>query len=173
MNEKHQIYRYPYNQHRIHPTDTTRLRDDSPSPVLVYISIATLHCHWKNSRILRLITWIAQNILGKSEVWAQDILITFPFQSAVLRENLLYAPLVLSSLLPPTNEFLAKVMFLHLSVILFTEGGVCPIACCDTHTSAWAGTHPRADRSQPHNPRPPPSAQIPPGKHPPPSDTTG
>ena len=42
-----------------------------------------------------------------------------------------------------------KVMFLYLSVILFTGGGVCPSACLDTHTpgrhtpeqtSPWADT---------------------------------
>ena len=30
------------------------------------------------------------------------------------------------------NEVVAKVIFLHLSVILFTEGGVCLSACWDT-----------------------------------------
>ena len=39
------------------------------------------------------------------------------------------------SLLPPAKEVWGKVMFLHLSVILFTGGGgaVCPISCWDTH----------------------------------------
>ena len=57
--------------------------------------------------------------------------------------------------LPPANE-VAEVMFLHVSVILFTGGrGVCPSACWDT-------TPPR-DQA-------PPSHQTPPGDQVPPRD---
>ena len=53
------------------------------------------------------------------------------------------------------NE-VAKVMFLHLSVILFTGGGVCLSACSDT-------THPRSRHSpQSRHPLPP----SPPGRRP-------
>ena len=40
------------------------------------------------------------------------------------------------------NEVVAKVIFLHLSVILFTGGGVCLIACWDTTTPPWEQTPP-------------------------------
>ena len=56
------------------------------------------------------------------------------------------------------NEVWGKVMFLHLSVNLFTRwGGVCPIAYWDTHTP-WADTPP----PQAHTPladTPPPGRQ--------------
>ena len=35
-------------------------------------------------------------------------------------------------LLPPANEVWGKVIFLHLSVILFIGWGICLIACWDT-----------------------------------------
>ena len=50
-------------------------------------------------------------------------------------------------LLPLANEVWGKVMFLHLSVILFMAECVCPIACWDTpappqgrHTHFWVDT---------------------------------
>ena len=53
-----------------------------------------------------------------------------------------------------------KVMFLHVSVILFT-GGVCPIACWDTHTPSplTKGRHP-----PPREQTPPPRADTPPAQ---------
>ena len=66
----------------------------------------------------------------------------------------------------PQMKLWGKVMFLHLSVILFTGGPVCLIACWDTHTPLGrppqATPHPadtlRADTSL---------AKHPPGRHPP------
>ena len=41
-------------------------------------------------------------------------------------------------------------MFLHVSVILFTGGGVCPIECWDTHTHPGTrGRHPPGTRGNP------------------------
>ena len=62
-------------------------------------------------------------------------------------------------LLPPANEVWGKIIFVHLSVILFT-GGVCPIACWDTPPGAESSpeqTLPQADT--------PPRTR---GRHPPP-----
>ena len=59
----------------------------------------------------------------------------------------------------------AKVMFLHLSVILFTGGlGVCISACWDT---AWS-RHPGADTSQKQPPleQTPPQSRYPPEQAP-------
>ena len=50
-------------------------------------------------------------------------------------------------LLPPANAVWGKVIFVHLSVILFT-GGVCPIECWDTPPGAESSpeqTLPQAD----------------------------
>ena len=55
--------------------------------------------------------------------------------------------------LPPANEVWGKVIFLHLSVILFTEG-ICPIACWDTQlTPRTRGWYPPWTRGR-HPPRP-------------------
>ena len=65
--------------------------------------------------------------------------------------------LMLYFIITVRNE-VAKVMFLHLSVILFTGGMVCLSACWDTtprEAPTWEA-HP-----------PPGSAHTPPGKHPP------
>ena len=56
------------------------------------------------------------------------------------------------NLLPPANDIWDKVMFLHLSVILFTGGGVYP-------SMQW-GRHP-PDRHPPRQTTPPPQ-----GRHP-------
>ena len=61
------------------------------------------------------------------------------------------------------NEVVAKVMFLHLFVILFTGGGVCLGACWDT-------THPPKEQTPPRSRHPPPRADTPPhprSRHPP------
>ena len=66
------------------------------------------------------------------------------------------------NLLPPANDVWGKVMFLHLSVILFTGGGVYP-------SMQW-GRHPLGR----HPPRqtPPQADTLAPGQTPP-SNTTG
>ena len=58
-------------------------------------------------------------------------------------------------LLPAANEVWGKVIFLHLSVILFT-GGVCPIACWDT---------PTRDRGRSPGSKPPPEQTPPRSRH--------
>ena len=60
------------------------------------------------------------------------------------------------------NEVVAKVIFLPLSVILFTEGGVCLSACWDT-------THPQEQTTPPEQT---PPKQTPPKQTPPQADTT-
>ena len=48
--------------------------------------------------------------------------------------------------LPPANEVWGKVIFLHLSVILFTVGGgVCLSVCWDTHPPPGPDPPPRAE----------------------------
>ena len=65
------------------------------------------------------------------------------------------------------NELVAKVIFLHLSVILFTGGGVCLSACWDT-TPPWEQTPPRSRHTPPME-QTPPLDETPPGsRHPPP-----
>ena len=68
------------------------------------------------------------------------------------------------------KEVVAKVLFLHLSVILFT-GGVCLSACWDTPREQ---TPPGADTPQSRQPpqsRHPPGADTPRSRHPPGADT--
>ena len=64
------------------------------------------------------------------------------------------------------NEVVAKVIFLHLSVILFT-GGVCLSACWDAHPPGTRH-HPPTPGTRHHHPpwdqTPPPRDQTPPGK---------
>ena len=78
------------------------------------------------------------------------------------------------------NE-VAKVMFLHLSVILSTGGGICLSACWDT-TPPPPGpgsrdqAHPPGTRHTPLGPgppdqAPPPRGQVPPGPDTPPDQT--
>ena len=65
-------------------------------------------------------------------------------------------------LLPPTNEVFGKVMFLHLSVILFTrwgEGGVSQHAmgmrCVSQHAMGqWCGRHPLGRKPLGKTPQP-------------------
>ena len=65
------------------------------------------------------------------------------------------------------NEVVAKVIFLHLSVILFTGGGVCLSACWDTIPP---GADPPGADTPPQS-RHPPLEQTPPGQTPPGADT--
>ena len=65
--------------------------------------------------------------------------------------------LLLDALLPPTNEVWGKVIFLHLSVILFTGGGV------PGQVPLWDQVHPH-DQVHPLGPgTPSPWDQVPPG----------
>ena len=64
-----------------------------------------------------------------------------------------------------------KVMFLHVSVILFTRGGgVCPIACWDTPPEPEAGTPPQTRGRHPPRPGTPPGTRdrhpLPGSRHP-------
>ena len=68
----------------------------------------------------------------------------------------------------PANEVWGKVMF-YTCLWFCSQGGVCPIACWDTHTSPWTVNPPRADTHQ----SPTLSGHPPLGRHPLPSDTTG
>ena len=61
---------------------------------------------------------------------------------------------------------LGKVMFLHLSVILFTGWGVC-IPACNGANTPWADTPPWADSPTGRHPR---GRQTPPDRHPTPLD---
>ena len=68
------------------------------------------------------------------------------------------------------NEVVAKVIFLHLSVILFT-GGVCLSACWDTTPPLVADTPPEQTPSRSRHPpgadTPPPRSRHPPEQTPP------
>ena len=66
------------------------------------------------------------------------------------------------------NEVVAKVIFLHLSVILFTGGGVCLSACWDTipHPPG-ADTSPSRQPPSPPEQTPPPCSRHPPEHSPP------
>ena len=88
--------------------------------------------------------------------------------------------IILSQLLPPTNEVWGKVIFLHLFVILFT-GGVGLSACWDTtlprsrHPLPTRGADtPRADTPAADTPRsrPPWEQTILPRADPPPREQT-
>ena len=66
--------------------------------------------------------------------------------------------IILLQFITGRNEVLAKVMFLLVSVILLTGGGVCPIACWDIYplwTPPWtkAGTPPGTKADTPPRPR--------------------
>ena len=68
------------------------------------------------------------------------------------------------------NEVVAKVMFLLVSVILFT-GGVCLSACWDM--TPWEAGPPRKQASPPQKQASPPGEQAPPGsRHPPGKQTS-
>ena len=63
------------------------------------------------------------------------------------------------------NEVVAKVIFLHLSVILFT-GGVCLSACWDTtppEQTPPGSRHPPEQQPPPRSRHPPRSSSPPPG----------
>ena len=75
---------------------------------------------------------------------------------------------VINLLLPPTNEVWGKVIFLHLSVILFTRGSTREGTALDRYTLLWVGTPlGRYTAYQVHPLAGTPPRQVPPGRYPP------
>ena len=62
------------------------------------------------------------------------------------------------------NEVVAKVIFLHLFVILFTGGGFCLSACWDTTPPGADTTPPPREQTSPLGPDPP-GTRLPRGRH--------
>ena len=84
---------------------------------------------------------------------------------------------VVSVSLPPANEVWGKDIFLHLSAILFTPGGVCLSACRhpprSRHPPPEANTPLGADTPLPRSRQPPQEQTLPWEQTPPRADTPG